>query len=76
MTHTKKSIMKIHDLKPMNTIDIRFNLQAALKLVRKDLRKMRQTDRVMYYSLLGASIFLLLDAMTIGYILYIIHKTS
>lgn len=65
--------MKYHT--PMSTIDVRFDPRAALKLLRKDLRKMRQTDKVMYYSLVGAAIFLLLDALTIGYILYIIQTS-
>jgi hypothetical protein len=68
--------MKDHGLKPMQTIDIRFNTRAALALVRKDLRKMRATDPVMYWSLIGAMVFLVLDLATILTIFAIIYQTS
>jgi uncharacterized membrane protein len=47
-----------------------------LKQVRRDLRAMRRTDKVMYYSILGASIFLLADLLTMAFAVYIILKTS
>lgn len=59
----------------MSTIDIRLNTRAALKLVARDLRAMRRTDKVMYYSLVGACVFLLLDLLTIAYVVYIINTT-
>lgn len=56
----------------MKKIDIRFDTRVAMKLVARDLRAMRRTDKVMYYSLVGAAVFLLLDVLTIAYCVYFI----
>lgn len=53
----------------MSTIDVKFNPTAAMKLVRKDLRAMRRTDPVMYWSMIGAMFFLALDVLTMAFVL-------
>jgi hypothetical protein len=57
---------------PMNSIDVRFDRKAIMQSVRKDLRAMRRTDPVMYWSVIGAMFFLTLDVLTMaGILVYI-----
>jgi hypothetical protein len=53
---------------PMRTINVSFDPKAAMKLVRRDLRAMRRTDPVMYWSMIGAMFFLALDVLTMAFV--------